>query len=120
MACGLGPEGLCTAVNNLRIAEDAVAAMIIAAVILLMLHLAYSTIRQGPFFKRLVVLALTFAPFLLWKTFGAYRRVFLDKTSAWNAPLEGFGEVMEAVTALFILGALIYMYQMIKPKELPE
>jgi hypothetical protein len=120
MACSLGPENLCGIVNNMRIAEDAVAALVMVAIIFLLLHLAYTTIKEGPLFKRLTILALAFAPFLLWKLAGAFRRVFLDKTSGWYVPLDQFGETMEAVTALFIIGALIYMYQMIKPKELPE
>ncbi|SNQ62954.1 hypothetical protein [Candidatus Methanoperedens nitratireducens] len=37
MACNLGPDILCNSINNLRIAEDAVTAIIIAAVIYLLI-----------------------------------------------------------------------------------
>ncbi len=107
-------------VNNIRIAEDSIAALVMVAVIFLVLYLAFATIREGPLFNRLMALALSFIPFFLWKVLGAYRRVFLDQSSGWYTPLHDFGEVMEAVSALFILGALIYMYLMIKPKELSE
>ncbi len=117
MACNLGPDILCNSINNVRIAEDAVAALIIAAIIYLVISLAYGTIKQGPLLNRLLVFALGFLPFLLWKIMGTYRRVFLDNTSALYAPLNEFGEVMEAISALFILGALVYMYLLLKPKE---
>ena len=105
-------------VNNIRIAEDAVVALVIGAIIFVFLYLAVNTIKEGPLFKRLIALALSFIPFFLWKVMGAYRRIFLDKSSEWYVPLHDFGEVMEGVAALFILGALIYMYQLVKPKEL--
>ncbi|HEY9204933.1 MAG TPA: hypothetical protein VIO58_03340 [Candidatus Methanoperedens sp.] len=117
MACNLGPDILCSSINNVRIAEDAVTALIIAAIIYLVITLAYGTIKQGPLLNRLLVFALGFIPFLLWKIMGAYRRIFLDNTSALYAPLNEFGEVMEAISALFILGALVYMYLLLKPKE---
>lgn len=107
-------------INNIRIAEDSIAAIVMAAVIFLVLYLAFTTIKEGPLFNRLLTLALSFIPFFLWKALGAYRRVFLDDSSGWYTPLHDFGEVMEGVTALFIIGALIYMYQMIKPKELSQ
>ena len=107
-------------VNNIRIAEDSIAAFIMFAIIFLVMYLAFNTIKEGPLFKRLIVLALSFIPFFLWKVLGAYRRIFLDNSSGWYTPLHDFGEVMEAVSALFILGALIYMYQLIKPKELSD
>jgi len=64
-----------------------------------------------------MVFAAGLVPFFLWKLMGAFRRIFLDKTSAWYAPLTEFGEVMEAVSALFIIAALVYMYLMLKPKK---
>ncbi len=118
MACTLGPDILCSSINNVRIAEDAVTALIIAAIIYLVITLAYGTIKQGPLLNRLLVFALGFLPFLLWKIMGTYRRVFLDNTSELYAPLNEFGEVMEAISALFILGALVYMYLLLKPKEI--
>jgi len=47
---------------------------------------------------------------------GSFRRIFLEKTSAWYGPLNELGEVMEAVSALGIIIALVYMYVMLKPK----
>ncbi len=116
MACNLGPDILCGSINNLRIAEDAVTALIMATIIYLLLNLGYGTIKQGPLLKRLLVFALCLTPFFLWKIAGAFRRIFLDNTSNWYAPLNEFGEVMESVSALFILGALVYMYLLLKPE----
>lgn len=117
MACNLGPEILCSSINNLRIAEDAITAFIIAAIIYLLIDMGYNTIKQGPLLKRILVFALAFLPFFFWKLLGAFRRIFLDKTSAWYEPLSEFGEVMEAVSALCIIIALVYMYIMMKPKK---
>jgi len=117
MACNLGPEILCSSINNLRIAEDSITAFIIATIIYLLLNMGYNTIKQGPLLKRILVFALAFLPFFFWKLLGAFRRIFLDSTSAWNAPLSEFGEVMEAVSALCIIIALVYMYIMMKPKK---
>ena len=117
MACNLGPDILCNSITNVRIAEDAVTALIIAAIIYLLLDLGYNTIKQGPLLKRIMVFAAGFLPFFLWKLFGAFRRIFLDNTSAWNAPLNEFGEVMEAVSALCIIIAMGYLYIMLKPKK---
>lgn len=120
MACNLGPDILCSSISNLRIAEDAVTAVIIAAIIYLLLDMGFRTIKEGPLFMRILVFAASFIPFLLWKVFGSFRRIFLDSTSAWYAPLDEFGEVMEAVSALFIILALVYMYLMLKPKKVAE
>lgn len=120
MACNLGPDILCSGISNLRIAEDAITAVIIAAIIYLLLDMGFHTIKQGPLLKRIMVFAAGFIPFLLWKSFGAYRRIFLDNTSPWYAPLNDFGEVMEGVSALFIMLALVYMYLMLKPKKAAE
>jgi hypothetical protein len=117
MACNLGPEILCNSISNLRIAEDSITAFIIAAIIYLLVDMGYNTIKQGPLLKRIVVFAIAFLPFFFWKLLGAFRRIFLDSASAWYAPLSEFGEVMEAVSALCIIVALIYMYIMIKPKK---
>jgi len=116
MACNLGPDFLCSSITNLRGAEDTVTALIIAAIIYLLIDLGYNTIKEGPLFKRIMVFTLGFVPFLLWKLLGAFRRIFLEKTSAWYGPLNEFGEVMEAVSALCIIIALVYMYVMLKPK----
>jgi len=117
MVCNLGPDILCNSITNLRIAEDAMAALIIAAIIYLLIDLAYNTIKQGPLLKRIIVFAVSLLPFFLWKLMGAYRRIFLDQTSAWYGPLNEFGEVMEAVSALCIIIALVYMYLMLKPSK---
>src|SRR4030066_186789 len=117
MVCNLGPDILCNSITNLRIAEDAIAAIIIAAIIYLLIDLAYNTIKQGPLLKRIIVFAAGFLPFFLWKLMGAYRRKFLDQTSAWDGALTEFGEVMEAVSALCIIIALVYMYLMLKPSK---
>jgi len=117
MACNLGPDFLCSSITNLRGAEDSLTALIIAVIIYLLIDLGYNTIKQGPLLKRIVVFAAAFIPFLLWKTLGAYRRIFLDKTSSWYVPLEEFGEVMEGISALLIIIALVYMYLMLKPNK---
>lgn len=120
MACSLGPEVLCGNITNLRVAEDAVATLVAVAIIYMLLDIGYNMIKQGPLFKRILVLALSFVPFLVWKFFGAIRRIFLDNSSAWYSILNDFGEVMEALTALFILGGLVYMYLLIKPEKIVE
>ncbi len=117
MACNLGPDILCNTITNVRIAEDAITALIMAAIIFLLLDLGYNTIKQGPLLKRIMVFAAGFLPFFLWKLAGAYRRIFLDQTSPWYGPLNEFGEVMEAVSALCIIIALVYMYLMLKPNK---
>lgn len=117
MACNLGPDILCSSINNLRIAEDAITAIIIAAIIYLLVDLGYNTIKSGPLMNRMLVFVMGLLPFLLWKLLGAYRRIFLDSTSAWYKPLNEFGEVMEAISALFILAALVYMYTLLRPKK---
>ena len=117
MACNLGPDFLCGSITSLRVAEDAVTALILAVIIYLVADLGLNTIKQGPLLKRLMVLALGFVPFLLWKIAGAFRRVFLESSSPWNGTLNDFGEVMEAVSALCILAALVYMYLLMKPKK---
>jgi len=117
MACNLGPDFLCSSITNLRGAEDAVTALVIAVIIYLLVDLGFNTIKQGPLLKRIMVFAVGFLPFLLWKLMGAFRRIFLDKTSVWYGPLNEFGEVMEAVSALCIIIALVYMYLMLKPQK---
>ncbi len=117
MACNLGPDFLCSSISSLRVAEDAVTALIIAVIIYLVIDLGFQTIKQGPLMKRLLVFALGFLPFLLWKLFGAFRRVFLESTNPLNGTLNEFGEVMEAVSALMILAALVYMYTLLKPEK---
>jgi len=91
--------------------------LILAVIIYLLIDLGYNTIKQGPLLKRIIVFAAAFIPFFLWKLLGAFRRIFLDKTSAWYGPLNEFGEVMEAVSALCIIAALVYMYFMLKPQK---
>ncbi len=120
MACNLGPDFLCNSITSLRVAEDAVTAIIIAAIIYLVLDLAFNTIREGPLVKRMIVFAVGFAPFLLWKLFGTFRRIFLESSSPWYGTLNEFGEVMEGISALFILGALVYMYLMLRPSKTAE
>jgi hypothetical protein len=117
MACNLGPDFLCSSITNLRGAEDGITALIIAIIIYLLIDLGYNTIKQGPFKQRLIVLAASFLPFLVWKLFGAIRRIFLEKTSALYEPLNNFGEVMEGISALCIIVALVYMYVMLKPTK---
>lgn len=120
MACNLGPDFLCSSISSLRVAEDAMTALIIAAIIYLVLGLAFNTIREGPLLKRMLVFAIGFAPFFLWKLFGAFRRIFLESSSPLYGTLDEFGEVMEGISALFILGALVYMYLMLKPNKTAE
>jgi hypothetical protein len=117
MACNLGPDFLCSSIASLRVAEDGITALIIAIIIYLLIDLGYNIIKQGPFKQRLIVLAVSFLPFLLWKLLGAFRRIFLDKTSALYEPLSNFGEVMEGISALAIIVALYYMYVMMKPTK---
>jgi len=118
MACNLGPDFLCSSITSLRGAEDSVAALVIAMIIYLLIDLGYNTIKEGPLFKRIMVFSIGFVPFLLWKVMGAFRRIFLEKSSAWYGPLNEFGEVMEAVSAFCIIIALVYMYVMLKPKTI--
>jgi hypothetical protein len=117
MACSLGPDFLCSSITSLRSTEDTVTALILAAIILLVIDLGYHTIKNGPLLNRLLVLALGFLPFFLWKLSGAYRRIFLDSTSPWYGTLNELGEVLEGISALFILAALVYMYILVKPKK---
>jgi hypothetical protein len=117
MACNLGPDFLCNSITNLRGAEDGITALIIAIIIYLLIDLVFNTIKEGPFRKRLIVLAAGFLPFLVWKLAGAFRRIFLDTTSPLYGPLNNFGEVMEGISALCIIVALIYMYQLLKPSK---
>jgi len=117
MACNLGQDFLCSSIANLRGAEDGITALIIAIIIYLLIDLVFNTIKEGPFKKRLIVLAASFLPFLLWKLVGAFRRIFLDKSSALYEPLNNFGEVMEGISALCIIGALVYMYFLLKPNK---
>ena len=116
MACNLGPDFLCSSITNLRGAEDTLAALVIGMIIYLLIDLGFNTIKEGPLFKRIMVFSIGFAPFFLWKLMGSFRRIFLEKTSAWYGPLNELGEVMEAVSALGIIIALVYMYVMLKPK----
>lgn len=120
MACNLGPDFLCGSISSLRVAEDAVTAIIIAAIIYLVLNLAFNTIREGPLVKRMLVFAIGFAPFFLWKLSGAFRRIFLESSNPLYGTLNEFGEILEAISALFILGALVYMYLMLKPNKTAE
>jgi len=120
MACNLGPDFLCSSITNLRGAEDGITALIIAIIIYLLIDLGYNTIKQGPFKQRLIVLAASFLPFLLWKVLGAFRRIFLDKTSSLYEPLTNFGEIMEGFSAVAIIIALVYMYLLMKPKNIVE
>lgn len=120
MTCHLGPDKLCNIIGNLRIAEDSISTLVLLIIIYLLLDIAFRMIKQGPLYNRILAFAAAFVPFLLWKFFGAFRRIFLDKSSSWYAPLHDFGEVMEAVTALFILGALVYMYLLLKPDKIEE
>lgn len=117
MACNLGADFLCNSITSLRVAEDGIAALIMTVIIFLLIDLGYNIIKQGPLKKRIIVLAASFLPFLLWKMLGAFRRIFLEKTNPLYQPLNSFGEVMEAISALCILVALYYMYLMMKPKK---
>ena len=118
MACDLDPAILCSSIASLRVAEDAVTALLMAMIIWLLLDTAYNMIKQGPLYRRVIAFALAFLPFLLWKLLGAMRRIFLYETSRWYTPLYEFGEIMEALTALFVLAALVYMYLLLKPDKI--
>jgi len=118
MACNLGPDFLCSSISSLRVAEDGIAALIITIIIFLLMDLGFNIIKQGPLKKRIIVLAAGFLPFLLWKLLGAFRRIFLEKTSTLYEPLNNFGEVMEGISALCIIVALFYMYVLLKPKKI--
>ncbi len=120
MACNLGPDFLCSSITSLRVAEDGITALIITIIIFLLIDLGYNIIKQGPLKKRILVLAAGFLPFLLWKLLGAFRRIFLEKTNPFYQPLNNFGEVMEAISALTILVAMYYLYLMLKPTKVKE
>lgn len=117
MACNLGPDFLCSSISSLRAVEDTVTALIIAAIILLLFDLAHNTIKQGPLLKRLMVFVLGLVPFFLWKLLGAVRRIFLDSSNPLYGTLNDLGEVLEGISALFIIIALVYMYTLLKPKK---
>lgn len=117
MACNLGPDFLCSSISSLRAVEDTVTAIMLAVIIFLLLDMVYNLIKQGPLMKRLMVFILGLVPLFLWKLLGAVRRIFLDSSNPWYGTLNDLGEVLEGVSALFIIVALVYMYTLLKPKK---
>ena len=117
MACKIGPEFLCTSINNLRVAEDSISALLALVIIGLLFFATYRIVREGPLARGLIGLTLAFIPFFLWKLAGAYKRIFLDASNPLYGTLDTFGEIMEAFSALAILVSLIHMYIVLRPKK---
>ena len=117
MACSLGPDFLCSSISNLRAVEDTVAAIMLAVIIFLLFDIVHNLIKQGPLMKRLMVFSMGLVPFFLWKLLGAIRRIFLESSNPLYGNLNDLGEVLEGVSALFIIVALVYMYTLLKPKK---
>ena len=108
MACALGPQVFCDAISHLRVAEDAISAVLLGISIALLVYTAQHISKKGPLVPRLYALAGGLFPFFLWKIIGTYRRCFLIE-SGLSIPLYGFGEFLEAVSGVCILLALAYM-----------
>jgi len=117
MACKIGPEFLCTSVNNIRVAEDSISALLALFIIALLFIATYRIVREGPLARGLAGVTLAFVPFFLWKFAGAYKRIFLEEANPLYGTFDTFGEIMEAFSALAILVSLIHMYIVLRPKN---
>jgi hypothetical protein len=115
MACTLATEFLCGSIERLRSTEDAVAAMLLVSIMIILISLTYKVVKEGPLVKGLWAFVIGLIPFLIWKFVGAVRRIFLE-----NPPYilsYDFGEVWEALSALSILASFVYFYFLIKPRK---
>ncbi len=112
--CSLPIEFLCTSINSLRVAEDAITTLLLLFIFGILLTVIYKIVKEGPLVKRMWVFIVGLMPFFIWKSLGTFRRVFIENSNPLYLPLTAFGEVLESVSALFILGSLIYMFTLIK------
>ena len=119
MECQIDPVNLCTSIDNLRIAEDVITTMLTIMIISIILNIIYNIAKKGPLVPRLGGLAIALIPFLLWKLTGAYTRIFLEQSNPLFESLTSFGEIMEVLSALLILGSLVYIYPILKPENNP-
>ncbi|MBW6516927.1 MAG: hypothetical protein K0A89_00270 [ANME-2 cluster archaeon] len=113
----LATEFLTTSINNLRVAEDSISAILLLIIIGILIHTNVKIVKKGPTAKGLWGLTIGLLPFLFWKLLGAIRRIFIESSNPLYTPLSNFGEVMEAVSALTILVSLLFMYLMIRPRK---
>jgi len=104
-------------ISHLRAVEDGTAALLVILIMFLLYATITKIVKEGPLVKRLWAIIISLVPFMLWKLLGAFRRVFLEKSHYLYGPLGEFGEVMESISALFILGSLIYLFFLLKPKK---
>ncbi len=117
MACELASAFFCTSIDNLRVAEDAIAAILISFVIGLILIAIFKLVREGPLVSRLWGFVIGLSPLLAWKLLGIIRRIFISESSIIFQPLVTFGEVLESLSAVFLLLSLVYFYLLIRPKK---
>ncbi|MDF1531664.1 MAG: hypothetical protein P1P72_05010 [ANME-2 cluster archaeon] len=113
----LATEFLTTSINNLRVAEDSISAILLLIIIGTLIHTNLKIVKKGPIAKGLWGLTIGLFPFLFWKLLGAIRRIFIESSNPLYTPLSNFGEVEEAVSALTILVSLLFMYLMIRPRK---
>ena len=114
---GFTSEFLKTSIDNLRIAEDSISAVVLFLIMVVLFDAIYHIVKKGPLVSRLWVIIIGLSPFFLWKSLGAVRRIFIEKSHQLYGPLHDFGEIMESVSALFILASLVYFYFLIKDRR---
>ena len=114
---GLTSEYIKTSIGNLRIAEDSISAVVLFLIMVILFDATYHIVKKGPLVSRLWGIIIGLFPLFLWKSLGAIRRIFLEKSHELYGPLHDFGEIMESVSALFILASLVYFYLLVKAKR---
>lgn len=114
MDCNQLSGFLCTSIFNLRVAEDAITALLLFFILGILLVIIYKIAKEGPLVNRMWVFIVGFMPFLIWKSLGAFRRVFIETSIPLYSSLNEIGEVLESISAIFILGAFIYMFILVK------
>jgi hypothetical protein len=113
--CSLLPTNfLCTSINSLRVAEDAITTLLLLFIFGILLIIIYKIVKEGPLVKRIWMLIMGLMPFFIWKLLGTFRRIFIENSSPLYTQLNEIGEVLESVSALFILASLIYFFILIK------
>lgn len=104
-------------ISHLRAIEDGIAALLVIMIIVLLYSTITKIVKEGPLVKRLWGIIIGLIPFLLWKLLGVIRRVFLEKSHYLYNIFNEFGETMESVSAIFILGSLVYLFFLLKTKK---
>lgn len=108
-------------VNNVRIAEDFLAFVLIS-IILISLFVAWKNLKkQGQSSVIPITFLVGLLPLYLWKTLGAFRRMFIDKSiyPELYHHLHDIGEVFESLSGLAIaLSALIVWYLLVQQRSL--